>query len=229
MVADPPPARTSAGAWLMAAPMLFVGLIALAFGLLVLMVRCGGQADGERIIATLQTDCAHASAPVLQARMVAMGLGEPEIEVAGVGVRLTATLPSTETDHQTIPRLLAKQGEVQLLSADGTVLATTAQITGAGVEIDNAGMPTTLVQIDAEAQRSVQAGLEAAPPVTVLMDGQSVAEFTRLPDLEDGHLELPSGEGITAARMRVAADRSILLSSGPLPCKATVRGVVLAH
>ena len=42
MVADPPPRRTRAGTWLMAAPMVFVGVIAVAFGMLVIMVRAGG-------------------------------------------------------------------------------------------------------------------------------------------------------------------------------------------
>lgn len=209
----------------MAAPMIFVGMIAVAFGILVLMVRMGGEADGAKVHATLRTSCAQESTEVLKVRMDAMGLGTHAVTPTSDGLQIEMTLPGTEAEISRIPNALARRGEISFLSAAGEVLTQTAHITGAGVEIDNAGMPTTLVQFDDVAKRALRLGLEAGA-ITVQIDAEPVGEFTRLPDLEEGYLELLSGEGATAQRMRVAADRSIILSSGPLPCPAKVQQVV---
>ena len=228
MVDNPPPPRTRAGVWLMAAPLIFVGAIAAAFGALVLMVRMGGEADGERVSVMVQTDCAEASLPVVSARISAMGLGDPVTQAVDTGLSLTITLPVGETDNRRIPETLTQQGEVVIRSAEGEAIVSSAHITGAGVEIDNAGMPTTLVQFDDVAKYALRQAIGTGP-VTVEMDGQVMGEHPRLPDLDDGYLELVSGEGPTAGRMRVAADRSILIASGPLPCRARIAQVLPAH
>ena len=228
MTANPPPLRTRAGTWLMAAPLLFVGAIAVAFGMLVLMVRMGGEADGERVSVMVQTNCAEASLPIVTARVDAMGLGEPDIQTVDAGLALTITLPVSKTDNRRIPETLTRQADMAIHSTAGEVVVDSAHITGAGVEIDNAGMPTTLVQFDDVAKYALRQAI-AEGPVTIKMDGEVIGEHPRLPDLDDGYLELLSGEGPTAGRMRVAADRSIIIGSGPLPCAARIAQVLPAH
>ena len=212
----------------MAAPLVFLGAIALAFVALVVFVRSGGVADGERVKADLITTCAAQSIPILKARANAVGLGAPELTESANGVTMHLTLPEDEPDARTIPQMLARQGVLTMTSQSGVKVASNTQITGSGVEIDTSGMPTTLVQLDSEAKSALTESLKEDAPITVHIDGQIVAEYNLLPDLDDGYLELPSGEGVTAKRMRVAADRAILLSSGPLPCAATLQGVVPA-
>jgi hypothetical protein len=224
---ETPQPRNRAGAWLMAAPLIFVGLIASAFGGLVLMVRTSGSADGERIRATVKTACAETSMAVLSHRASAMGLGDAELSITPRGLSLTATLPETETDIQTIPAVLAQTGLIRMLDSEGIELATNDEVEGAGVEIDNAGMPTTLVQFDDVAKHALRVAIKNGP-IQVELDGTLLGEHRGLPDLDDGYLELASGDGKTAIRMRRAADRSILLSSGPLPCPARLLEVVLA-
>jgi len=210
----------------MTAPLVFLGAIGLAFIALIVMVRTGGVADGPRIQATLQTLCPADAMPVLTGRMNAIGLGTPTATEQASSVVLTANLPSNEVDHETIPRMLARAGLLQLRGKNGDILGDNQNVTGAGVELDNAGMPTTLVELDLQARDALSGAVESNGPVTAHFDGELVATFSRLPDLEDGYLELPSGQGATAIRMRVATDRSILLGSGPLPCKTDVVEVV---
>ncbi len=212
----------------MAAPLVFVGAIALAFGGLVLMVRTSAVADGQRVQATVSTACPVKTAEILATRMRAIGLGDPQTEISDGQLVLTITLPATETDPQAIPKMLVRRGEIELSDADGTLLASTPDVTGSGVEIDNAGMPTTMVELSSTARHALSEALESRGPILLTLDGTEVGRFTRLPNLDDGYLEISSGEGATALRMRMAADRSILLGSGPLPCAAKVTEVVPA-
>ncbi len=209
-------------------PIAFFAMLAVAFVMLVFNVGNVGQAQGARVSVTWSFDCPSSQVtPVLNARGQAMGLSLVHDTSKASSLITQMTLPESETDHHRIPQALARPGVLTIRDSNGETLAANVNLSSTGVEIDLAGMPTTMLRFDAVAIPALSTALKAgAKPLEVLIDGTTVATFLDLPDLDEGYLEIPSGQGATRERMLIAADRSIVLGDGPLPCKVDVAGVV---
>ena len=233
-MADTPPAEPGPrvrNSWMALVPIVFFVVLALAFVLLVRSVGTVEVASGPAVVATWKSSCSHADIDrILQARARAMGLPVELIDLETRMVHLGLTLPAAESDIRRIPEVLARTGRVVVSDASSATLADNTNLASTGVEIDLAGMPTTMLRFDAPALRAMSESLRSGlAPLQVTIDGELVASYADLPDLDEGYIELPSGDGPTRGRMLVAADRSIVLGNGPLPCALSLSGVVLGN
>ena len=211
-------------------PIVFFATMAIAFVLLVFNVGTSEEARGEVVSVTWSLACDHTQVtPVLDARAQSMGLSLAH-SPSGAGTLVSqVTLPESEKDIQRLPQVLAWPGVLTIQNNLGETVVTNADLKSTGVEIDLAGMPTTMLRFEATGTHTLSKQLkEGNKPLDVQIDGETVATFIDLPDLDEGYLEIPSGEGVTRARMLVAVDRSIILGNGPLPCEVGVVGVVPA-
>lgn len=225
------PPRPKAITWFMAMPVIFGFILVVSMGVLGALGMMGGTAEGERLQIQLQTACGDQAHGVVQARIERIGLGEPQLSADPDGLRLVATMPGLPDDRSLVPALLAQPGHLQVIDgASNIVLATHTEVIDAGLQLDESGLPLTLVEFGPDAMKRLAEATEGAPDshLRIEFDGENLGERPNTPPLVDGELRLPSGEGLTKLRMRRAADRAILLQSGPLPCPVQVGAVALA-
>jgi len=215
----------------MAAPVLFACGLLVAIGVLLLLTRMGGSADGERLEIRFEAPCLSGGISVgelIAARADAIGLGEPVLTSAGGDLLLTATMPGAKDDATTIPALLARTGALSIhRPGDPSALITTDRVTRVSLEFDDSGMPLTRVKLDLEGIEAFEAAAKAdsAGSLEIRIDGQTAAVRPNGVPLEDNAVDVITGDGPTAERMKRAVDRSIILRHGPLPCTVRVRSV----
>lgn len=209
-----------------AVPVVF-GLILVANVVaLYVLGRMGGTARGDRVEIVFTTACPTDAAAVIAARVDAMGLGEPQQQVQGDTVRLVATLPGLDDDRTAVPALLAREGRLQVRHGD-QVLATEADLSGVTVALDESGMPYDELSFQGEVATRLAQAVDADPKgeLVFLLDGEELARRPNSVKILDEKVKVTAGEGITRDRMRRAADRAIVLDSGPQPCPVSVASV----
>lgn len=202
-----------------------VGLLVAVAGLALQMSR-DGSASGDRVAMRFQTACPAEVGPVLMKRARDIGLGDPDLQVEAGGVVLTASLPGLGDDEAAVPALLTRPGTLQISAKDGPVLSE-ADVADASFDLDEGGTPITRVTLLPPARLRVEAILKADPggALSIVVDGEPLPDRPNSIDLEGDQLRLPSGVGDNRLRARLAADRAISLSSGPLPCPTTAAGI----
>lgn len=193
---------------------------------LFLLGSLGGRASGDRLEIRFTSTCADDSATVIQHRVDAMGLGEPELAVQGDTVHLVATMPGHDDDRSAVPAVLARPGHLEIKHGD-TVLATEADLAEVSVALDEGGMPFDELHLQGEAAARLAQAVEADPQGSLLfvLDGEVLAERPNSIKILEDKVKVTAGEGDTRFRMRRAADRAIILDSGPHPCPVTVASV----
>jgi len=197
----------------MAVPIVFIGAMMFAVAMLFVLTRTGGDATGERVLIEFDSACADAAQPLIAARAEQIGLGDPGWPSSAV---LTASLPELTDARSTIPALLARQGLFSLTNEEGTEVLDNTAIEEIAIDLDNAGMPNTLIKLRPHALASI--GDSTAEYLTPSIDGEARAANRRTAIQNEGFVTLDSGTGRTADRMRKAADWAIILEHGPLPC-----------
>lgn len=223
------PPRSEAFRRFMVAPILVASALALATGLLVLLAWRGGTAAGPRLAVRFTTVCPAAAQPVLAARADAIGLGDPIVQIEPDGLTLTATMPGLADDAVAVPALLARPGKFTG-TAGGEVIVDNSHLTGAQIRLDESGMPYTWVGLSPAGAAAVR-GLATADPEGAMEMAIDADRPTPRPndiELEDEGLRIITEVGVTELRMRVAADRAILLGTAPLPCPMQVAGTAPA-
>jgi len=217
--------RSEAFQRFMAAPLIVASVLMLATASLALLAWIGSTADGQRVEMVFRGDCAQSAPPVLQARAEEIGLGSPEIAVAGASeLRMVATLPGqTDDESNHVPALLARPGTV-LAGPSAAPVFTRDNIDSAQVRLDESGMPYTWIDLDKAALDAIATATESDPegemPIRIDDRDAPVRPFNK--PVSDGGIRLLPGDGNTRARMRVAADDAIVLTHGPLDCSLTV-------
>lgn len=224
MSTSPPPhglpPRSAALSRFMAAPLVLATVLMIATATLAVLAWLGGTADGDRVRLRLEGSCAAEALPIVQARAEAVGLGAPELAVADGALELTATLPGLDDDATAIPRLLSRRGWLEVRQGT-TVVLDRGAVKEASIRLDETGAAYTWVEVSPEPLAAFQAVLDADPDgeLTFYLDDEVAAVRPNSRGTKDGGLRIVTpGEILPAARMKVAADTSIVLSHGPLPC-----------
>ncbi len=211
----------------MAAPLILASLLMLATGTLAVLSWIGGTADGDTVRMTFAGTCAAEAAPFVEARANAMGLGTPRVSVESSGLSVVAQLPGmadNERDH--VPAVLARRGWFVAGPAHAPIFDR-AGIDEASIRLDESGMPYTWLDLKPLALEALEAAAKADPEgeMAISLDGHTApARPFNKPINENGIRVLP-GDGLTRDRMQVAADHTIVLTHGPLPCDLQVVSV----
>ncbi len=219
--------RSEAFQRFMAAPLIVATVLMLATATLAVLAWVGGTAEGDRLRIELQGTCSEASIPMLSARMDEMGLGDPRVSTVAGGVVIEATMPgTTEDEHIHVPALLARRGVLTAGSADAPVF-THEDVEEAQIRLDESGLPYTWLTLSAKALEALSTAAEAHPDedMPLLIDDIEAPPRPFGKPVVEGGIRLLPGDGVTRARMRVAADHAIVLTHGPLPCSWRVGSV----
>ena len=199
----------------MAVPVVFLGFLGLSFAVLWVVTNYGDpKTSGESISIAFSSACTDESIPILGKRADEVGM-----PVRWQGSTLYTTLPDIPDARTHIPALLSTPGMLIIQADDFEV--SNDQIEDVAIDLDNAGMPETLLQLDAPTRAAVK-DLADDTSLVPILDGLSLQPVLASAVKEEGIFSLHSGDGKTADRMQRAADRAILLAHGPLPCAVTV-------
>ena len=204
----------------MAAPIVFLGGLGLAVALLFVLTRYGDTTtQGESVAIAFEGVCIDDAMQIIEARANQVGM-----PTAMVGQTMQTTLPDMENARILIPQLLVTTGTFALHDAAGQTVFTNADIEDVAIDLDESGMPVTFVKLDAGARARVR-GMTAQDELVPLVDGSSFQPLTVETLQDDAEIQLHSGVGMTADRMKRAADLAIILEHGPLPCAIRVGSV----
>ena len=214
------PPRPKAATLFMAAPIVFIGAMGVAVAVLWGVTRFGSStATGAEVEISFSSPCMDAAAPLLLARAQQVGM-PAQME----GSVMTVTLPDMQDAERLIPDLLVQPGHFSLTDKDGSLSLDNGAIDEVAIDLDDAGMPVTIMKLNAGA-RAVIKDADAELTLIPEFDGNSFAEVRVSLLQESPEVSLYSGEGRTSVRMKRAADRAIVLAHGPLPCTVRVTGV----
>lgn len=214
------PPRAAALSRFMAAPLIVATLLMIATVTLAALAWFGGSADGDRVTIRLAGTCAADALPMVQARAETVGMGDPELALDGGAIVLTATLPGLEDDATSIPRLLSRRGWLEVRQGD-TVVLDGSKVKEASIRLDEGGAAYTWIDLDKQSVAPFQAVLDADPEgeLTFYLDDEVAAVRPNTRGIKDDGLRIVApGEMLPGARMKIAADTSIVLTHGPLPC-----------
>ena len=216
------PPRPKAASLFMAVPIVFLGALGLAVAVLFGLTRFGAQqASGDSVIITFSASCIADARAQLLAR--ADQIGMPATMEGGA---MTATLPDMPDAANVIPELMVRQGRLSVVDSSGETVFDNGHIDAVAIDLDEAGMPVTMLKLNAEARaalKDMDVDIELQPEI----DGEAFPK-AKVSDLQETpELSFPSGSGKTSDRMKRAADRAIILEHGPLPCRVHVTDVAI--
>ena len=200
-------------------PLSLLVLVLVAYVALYVAGVSGRPATGPRVAMRYET-CPDAKAS-LEARAAAMGLGDVRVESTESGVVVRAQLPDDASVAAAIPETLAKTGALDILDAAGSAVVAAGHVEETSIHMGTKGAQT-LVQLDPEATESLRRHMQdhGDGRIAVCLDGVRLFERKNLPVEPRGRLELNAPGTTEAAQVRVAAEWSVIIGSGPLPCPA---------
>ena len=202
----------------MAVPVVFLGFLGLSFAILWGITHYGDPtSQGEGVTIDFDSPCLDDAAPILIERAKQIGM---PVEMVNGSMR--TTLPDVPNARSTIPTLLTTPGH--LVVKGGSFEVDNETFEEVAIDLDNAGMPQTLIKFDSDTYAALK-NLDDALDLQPILDGVALSPVKALEVKKEGVLQIHSGEGKTADRMQRAADRAILLAHGPLPCGVTAGGV----
>ena len=207
----------------MAAPIVFLGGLGLAVALLFVLTRYGDtNTQGESVAIAFEGVCIDDAMPLIEARAHQVGM-----PTEMVGQTMKTTLPDMENARVLIPQLLVTTGTFALQDAAGQTVFGNADIEEVAIDLDESGMPVTFLKLDAGARARARE-MTAEDELVPFVDGSSFQPLTVESLQDDAEIQLHSGVGMTADRMKRAADLAIILEHGPLPCAIRAAGVTTA-
>lgn len=214
------PPRSAALSRFMAAPLIVATLLMIATVTLAALAWFGGTADGDRVTIRLEGACAAEALPDVEQRAASLGLGDPEFALEPGAILVTATLPGLDDDATAVPALLAQRGWLEVRQGTTVVLDSDAVIE-ANIRLDEGGAAYTWIDLRPEAVAPFQAVLDADidGELTFHVDDTLAAVRPNSRGVKDDGLRVVApGDMKPAQRMKIAADTSIVLTHGPLPC-----------
>jgi hypothetical protein len=187
----------------------------------------GRPADGP--VQRVRFGACPEAGPVLQGRVADMGLGEVTWSAASGEIVLEARFPGDAAVANGIPTTLAKPGVLTVHDdADPSkIIATNADVDSALPYLGFRAAPATLVQLKRDPAKRLREHMEANfhDAIAVSVDGEVVLRRKNMPSEPAGQLMIESLDASDPQVVAVAAERSIVLNHGPLPCPVQVLGV----
>ena len=226
---DAPSIRRGLGGVLMlAVPIVSIAIVGTAYLILLSYGLEGRDAAGE--LTTVTYDGCPEAAPVLTARLEAMGLPDLSVDASTDGVlSVTARLPADERTASAIPRDLTRPGTFAILPDDpesgDAPLATRADLASAQISLAFFDVPKTTIQLKPEAADRVRSYMETHPEdgVRIFVDGEQISRRQSMPPEARGLFTLDRVGRSDLERLEFAASTAIVIEHGPLPCELKLR------
>jgi hypothetical protein len=215
----PLPPRSTAATAFMAVPIVFIGGLGALVALLWVMTGMDSTAEGERVVIQFDSACGEESSVILLERARQIGM-DPVMS----GMNMTTNLPDLPDARSAVPKLLVTPAIFKLVSSDGTFEFDNQNIDEVAIDLDEVGMPQTLIKLDS-GSRSALIDIEDDLIFTPTLDDNTLPTVTGAELKDEGVLSIYGGDGITEVKMRRAADRAIVLAHGPMPCAVHVISV----
>jgi len=212
---------------LMVLPVALAVSLLIFAGLTVFLIWKGGTAEGESLEVSISGVCLDSAQPIVEARMEAIGLGNPRSSRSQKQLLLSFQLPGrAENEKHHIPQLLTQPGKL-LLRFNQTIYATEKDLKKAIFQTDEEGMPYVGLILTDEKYQPMQEFVLKNPKdhLVILIDGEQVAQRPNSKKLLEEEMRLyPLGQD-TRERMKKAVDIAILLANKPIACELTLERV----
>jgi hypothetical protein len=203
----------------MAVPIVFIGALGVLVALLWVVTGMDSFAEGDQVTIRFDSACGEESSAILVERARQIGM-DPVMS----GLNMTVQLPDLPDARTDVPNLLVTPGVFTLVSSDDALAFDNKNIDEVAIDLDEVGMPQTLVKLDSGARTSL---IDIADDLvfTPTLDDNTLPTVTGAELKDEGVLSIYGGDGITEVKMRRAADRAIVLAHGPMPCAVRVISV----
>lgn len=217
--------RSRAGCLLLLIPTFMLLAMVAAYVVIFIAGIIGTTAKGDRV-QVVYAACPAAEG-LIRDRVGLMGLGEPEFVDSADGFALTATMPADPKIAAGIPAALARPGRLEIRAVDAP-LTDPPLIEGERVEASTVHMGTegamTLFRLDETGADTLRVHMQQHPEGSIAywLDGEKVGDRLNMPAEPHGNLEIYGTGPDEMAQMRIAAERSVILDAGPLPCPVAV-------
>ena len=218
--------RTSKETYFLATPFMFGAILLFAVAVLAIKVWLGGAVTGPVVEFSLTGSCAAASEKMVRTRIEAIGLGEPSVQIEGSGLKIKAQFPDLPDALETIPAMLGSQGMLEI-KYKGSTLVKRDDLLDAAISLDEGGIPYVALKLKSDARTRLSEAVEKDPQgfLDIHLDGKLIVHRPNTAKIPSDELKVISEQGDSRARMRKAADRSIVLRNGPLSCALRVEGL----
>ena len=135
---------------MMLVPAVFALLMVVAYGAVMYMMSTGRTAEGKRVKMAFSGQCLAEAKPIIEKRMNAIGLGEPQLTLVDGKLEGIARLPGfRENEEEDIPKMLAQQGVWQM-KYKGDVLLSNDDIRAVKYGEDESGYLEVLLDFHKE-------------------------------------------------------------------------------
>jgi hypothetical protein len=225
MTKQPIDSRPKSLSYLMLAPISFAGLLVIAVTALLYLIWKGDTASGEYVKMEFVGACIEEAKPIVVSRVQQVGLGNPEYQVEGNRLTLSAVLPSIQNAKVTIPKLISRRGILEIRH-NNTVILKNSDVLSSKLRLDESGMPETLLNLDSNSIVEMQKYLDQFPndQSEVWLDDEFLIYRPNSIKVGD-EFRLVSEETKPKLRMQQSVDFVILLTSGILPCELTLDSI----
>jgi hypothetical protein len=222
---DMDPKKPRPGCFLLVIPIVMVMGIVVAYLVMFVLGMRGRAPQGDEVRVAFR-GCPEAAAIVTR-RIDLMGLGEPRLEATTDGFAFTAKMPADPGVAARIPATLATTGHFAIVADDGT-LVVDGHVDGSTVHVGT-GQPETLVRLDDDGSRVLREHMIAHPDGRVRydLDAETIGERSNMPAEARGNLEIVASGLGEKEQLEVAAARSVVLDTGPLPCPVELIGTTV--
>lgn len=213
---------------MMLVPVMFALLMVVAYGAVMYMMSKGRVAEGDWVKMEFSGACLSEAKPIIEQRMIAMGLGEPKLKQVNGKLEGKAQLPGfRENEKEDIPKMLAQQGVWQM-RYKGDVLLSNEDIKAVKYGEDESGYLEVLLDFHQEKRVKVQEILEKEPDekTEIWLDDRLVIYRPNTVVMSDD-FRFVSEETDPAKKSLEAANFLILLSNSMIPCKLDLGSVVI--
>ena len=182
-------------------------------------------ASGDRVTLRFKTDCADQAAVILRHRADLIGLGDPVLQIEPDAVLFELTLPGLPDDHSAIPALLARPGKL-VLSVAGQTVATEEDLGGkTALNLDSANKPYAQIPLTDAAAKRYDDAVAGGAGMELRLDDELLMRQDPAPRLEDGVLRPSPPPASASEEMRTAADWTIVIGGGAMPCPVAYDGL----
>ena len=205
-------------------PIVGIALVGSAYLLLVWFGTSGRPADGPEVTLAF-SGCAEA-APVVQARLVWMGLEPTAPELAADGFSLSVQLPSDPRTQARIPDTLVRPGRFEVRPHGATTpIVTEADIADATAALGFLDHPKALVQLTLPAARRLAEAMQGTPTgrTEVVLDGETLRSFDNVPAVVDGQVFLDHVSGTGRDTLDFAAETAVRRRWGSSSARISAR------
>lgn len=226
--APPVPQGPRAGCIFFALPILLTISVVLAYLLILTLGSVVGASNGPREQWTVTT-CDEGKS-ILEHRITAIGLGEPEWAQQGGHWTLTVTLPGRDAAVDArIPSVLAQPGRLGVFAGTtpnpAAQIITPDHIASTSFTLREMANPLIEARLTNEGLKTLRQHMEQHPEgtISIWLDDTKILERQNTPIVEGTLLELRNHDADRKHAIAVTAEWAIALGHGMLPCPTTVQ------